>query len=167
MATLKKIEGDELYLYMNGKVIYKRWLKTGHSKVFDLMAYDKYTLLSITEGDIDIQPEVIDYLFSHYTHLMTLAEKDAHRNFKLDARLQSNPPTSKEYMSGMYSLQIYSLAVKELMINGWDTFRLNWTRRVLNWEADKIVINRCEKCEKLARTPLARQCRFCGYDWHE
>lgn len=45
----KKIEGDELYLYMNGKLIYKRWLKTGVSKVFDLFAYDKYTLTSIND----------------------------------------------------------------------------------------------------------------------
>jgi len=43
----KKIQDDELYLYMNGKLIYKRWIKTGVSKVFDLFAYDKYTLTSI------------------------------------------------------------------------------------------------------------------------
>jgi hypothetical protein len=49
MAILKKIENNELYLYMNGKLIYKRWLDTGHSKVFDIMAYDKYTLTSIRE----------------------------------------------------------------------------------------------------------------------
>lgn len=46
MAYFKKIETDELYLYMNGKLIYKRWLKTGQSQVFDVMAYDKYTLTS-------------------------------------------------------------------------------------------------------------------------
>ncbi len=49
MTILKKIENDELYLYMNGKIIYKRWLKTGQSKVFDVMAYDKYTLTSIRD----------------------------------------------------------------------------------------------------------------------
>lgn len=51
MAIFKKIENDELYLYMNGKLIYKRWLKTGQSKVFDVMAYDKYTLTSIRDLD--------------------------------------------------------------------------------------------------------------------
>jgi hypothetical protein len=49
MAILKKIEGNELHLYMNGHLIYKRWLDSGHSKVFDLMAYDKYTLTSIRD----------------------------------------------------------------------------------------------------------------------
>jgi hypothetical protein len=49
MAIHKEINGNELYLYMNGKLIYKRWLDTGHSKVFDVMAYDKYTLISIRD----------------------------------------------------------------------------------------------------------------------
>lgn len=49
MSILKRIEGNELYLYMNGKLIYKRWLDTGQSKVFDVMAYDKYTLTSIRD----------------------------------------------------------------------------------------------------------------------
>ena len=49
MAILKKIEGNELYLYMNGNLIYKRWLDTGQSKVLDIMAYDKYTLTSIRD----------------------------------------------------------------------------------------------------------------------
>lgn len=47
MAIHKKVIGDELYLYLNGKLIYKRWLKTGVSKVFDIMTYDKNTLKSI------------------------------------------------------------------------------------------------------------------------
>ncbi|MDR2271903.1 MAG: hypothetical protein LBF27_13445 [Sphingobacterium sp.] len=34
---------------MNGKLIYKRWLDTGESKVFDVKAYDKYTLANIEE----------------------------------------------------------------------------------------------------------------------
>ncbi len=51
MAFTKETKDDELYVYMNGKLIYKRWLKTGQSKVFDVMAYDAYTLESINEND--------------------------------------------------------------------------------------------------------------------
>ncbi len=31
---------------------------------------------------------------------------------------------------------------------------------------DKIILNNCPNCEKLARSPYARQCRYCRYDWH-
>ena len=59
MSIHKEIKGNELYLYMNGNLIYKRWLDTGQSKVFDVMAYDKYTLSSIR----DQQAENTDDLF--------------------------------------------------------------------------------------------------------
>jgi hypothetical protein len=50
-GTFKKvIRGNELYLYNGkGKLIYKRWLNHGYSYVFDVMTYDKNTLVSITE----------------------------------------------------------------------------------------------------------------------
>ena len=47
MIFTEKTKGNELYVYMNGTLIYKKWLETGESKVFDVMAYDKYTLKSI------------------------------------------------------------------------------------------------------------------------
>jgi hypothetical protein len=28
------------------------------------------------------------------------------------------------------------------------------------------VVNRCPRCQRIVRTPLARQCLWCGYDWH-
>ena len=31
---------------------------------------------------------------------------------------------------------------------------------------DKIVLNKCPKCGKIARTPKAKQCKFCHHDWH-
>ncbi len=30
----------------------------------------------------------------------------------------------------------------------------------------KELLNYCQKCKGLARTPRAKQCRHCGYDWH-
>ena len=51
MVFKEKTEDNELYVYMNGKLIDKRWLNTGQSAVFDVMAYDKYTEYSIKETD--------------------------------------------------------------------------------------------------------------------
>ena len=46
----KEIKDDnELYLYFNDKLIYKRWLNQGYSKVFDRFAYGKHTSISIAE----------------------------------------------------------------------------------------------------------------------
>lgn len=60
MAIFKKTtKHNELYLYMNGNLIYKRWLDTGQSKVFDVMAYDKYTLTSIYDLARSIPPQIL------------------------------------------------------------------------------------------------------------
>jgi hypothetical protein len=40
---------NEFYLYMNGRLIFKRWMNHGTSKVFDIAAYDYNTLVSIKE----------------------------------------------------------------------------------------------------------------------
>jgi len=59
MAIFKKIENDELYLYMNGVLVYKRWLSTGNSKIFDIMAYNKYTLMSYTDLQYENSNELL------------------------------------------------------------------------------------------------------------
>ena len=52
MIIRKEIKDDnELYLYFNGKLIYKRWLNLGYSKVFDKMAYGKDTFVSIVTDE--------------------------------------------------------------------------------------------------------------------
>jgi uncharacterized C2H2 Zn-finger protein len=27
-------------------------------------------------------------------------------------------------------------------------------------------VNRCPRCGEVAKTPKAKQCRFCKHDWH-
>jgi hypothetical protein len=46
----KEIHGNELYLFNGkGELIFKRWLNQNRSVVFDVMTYDKQTLVSITD----------------------------------------------------------------------------------------------------------------------
>ena len=60
MVIKKEIKDDnELYLWFNGKLIYKRWLNQGYSKVFDHFAWGKYTDQSITDLDLDETPPLI------------------------------------------------------------------------------------------------------------
>ncbi len=39
MAVVTFIKGNEFYLFMNGKLIYKRWIQEQYSLIFDVMAY--------------------------------------------------------------------------------------------------------------------------------
>jgi hypothetical protein len=55
MAAHSEIIGNEVYVYMNGSLLYKRWLNTGQTKLFTKepsFAYDKHTLFSITDDGV-------------------------------------------------------------------------------------------------------------------
>ena len=55
--------------------------------------------------------------------------------------------------------------VTELVKLGRDKLEDKIATRLLN---DNIgIVNRCPKCDKIARTPKARQCRFCGHKWFD
>jgi hypothetical protein len=57
--------------------------------------------------------------------------------------------------------------VIRLTSNGYEAFVEQTTKRILAEHADEVVLNRCPKCGALARTPKARQCRYCKHDWHD
>ena len=46
----KHKKGNEFYLFLNGNLIYKRWIKEHCSLIFDVMAYSKQTLKSYREN---------------------------------------------------------------------------------------------------------------------
>lgn len=56
--------------------------------------------------------------------------------------------------------------VKDFLKNGYEEFELNVARRIMSETPEKVFLNNCPKCNKLARTPKAKQCRHCGHDWH-
>lgn len=52
-----------------------------------------------------------------------------------------------------------------LVALGEEALKLKIAERLFKNYKDQIL-NTCPRCEKLARTPLAKQCRHCGLDWH-
>lgn len=57
--------------------------------------------------------------------------------------------------------------VLDLLKDGYEQFELNVANRIVAQNPEKVLSNHCPKCDKLARTPRARQCRFCGHRWQE
>jgi ribosomal protein L40E len=57
--------------------------------------------------------------------------------------------------------------VLSLTREGFEPFLMRTAERIFNAHQKEIVLNCCPKCGALlAKTPKARQCRFCRYDWH-
>lgn len=50
--------------------------------------------------------------------------------------------------------------------DGLDQYKIDIATKTLKEHGGQIQFNICPKCGKLARTPMAKQCRYCYYDWH-
>lgn len=53
--------------------------------------------------------------------------------------------------------------VREALSEGFEPFLEKVKQRM---QSRKLAINRCPACEKVAQTPKAKQCFWCGHDWH-
>lgn len=113
--------------------------------------------------------ETAKYIINYFFNLLTSEEKMAIRHtnsmYKLDHSISDNSNMTKMYHEKGWLTSDQS--VLDLLKEGYDKFELNVANRILNQNADKVFLNNCPKCNKLARTPHARQCRYCGYNWHD
>lgn len=116
--------------------------------------------------------ELAQYIVRYYGHLMTKDELLAHRHLmgtaktthgRTDARAQSEARAKRPQFKDLFS---DSPAVLELAQDGMEAFVERTAERLMREHAEQIFVNRCLRCGKLARTPRARQCRYCHYSWH-
>ena len=112
------------------------------------------------------------YVFTYYGHLMTEQEWRAYRHLagtskathgRSDAVAQEEAKGSTSYFRRLLS---DDPSVRCLTRDGLEEFVLRTGLRILSDHPDQILLNRCPRCNALARTPRAQQCRLCGHDWH-
>jgi hypothetical protein len=105
------------------------------------------------------------YLLDHGTKHMLPEErralaKLAYLEIGLDPRIYKQAAQNIERMYAQPDDTI-----DHLVALGKEKLRQIIAERLFKEHADEIL-NPCPRCEKLARTPLAKQCRYCGFDWH-
>jgi hypothetical protein len=112
------------------------------------------------------------YIFAHHRHLMNKQECLAHRHLmgtvkitrgRSDAAAQIEAAKCRSHLHDLLS---EDPQVLDLARHGFDAFVFATAERILAEHADKLTFNYCCQCGRLARTPKARQCRFCHHDWH-
>ncbi|QHS57329.1 hypothetical protein GWR56_17940 [Mucilaginibacter sp. 14171R-50] len=106
------------------------------------------------------------YVIEYFSNLMTATERLALRHIRSECKLagvENQNLVNAYYKKGWLSTDPEVLA---LLNQGADQFMLNCAERILKEKPDEVFLNLCPRCGKLARTPQAKQCRFCGEDWH-
>ena len=108
--------------------------------------------------------ETIYYIITYFSNLMTNHEKLALKSQMFTYKTSDNPEmrkilTKRNWISS-------DPEITSLLQNGYDEFELNVAQRIMIENPEKVFFNNCPQCNRLARTPYAKQCRHCGYSWH-
>jgi hypothetical protein len=109
--------------------------------------------------------EIKKYLLEHCREWMLPEEIIALRRISLTE--YGEEVTRKTALKELKIEKMYGFTDEKtdaLVELGKERMLLNIAERLLK-ENGNEVINNCPKCERLARTPKAKQCRYCGHNW--
>jgi len=99
------------------------------------------------------------YIIIYFSELMTPAEKLALRHQQSTVKLDGS---ENENLTKVYYRRGWLSQDPEVLIylsEGPDQFMINCAERILKESPNKVFLNLCPVCSKLARTPYAKQCR--------
>jgi hypothetical protein len=112
------------------------------------------------------------YILRYFGHFMTKQEQRAQRHLfgtqklthgrsdataQREARNMSHP--TRELLSD-------DEIILQMTSEGSEPFLLRTAQRIFEEHRSEILFQYCPRCGRLAKTPKARQCRFCYHDWH-
>ncbi|WP_442590795.1 hypothetical protein ACSBL2_06145 [Pedobacter sp. AW31-3R] len=114
--------------------------------------------------------ETADYIFNYYSILLNDKEKLAlrhlHSLIKLDCGNDPNVLNTNIRLYKKIGWLTEDQDALALVLLGEEKFKLKAADRIWSEHKEKIQLNCCPKCNRLTRTPKARQCRHCGFNWH-
>lgn len=113
----------------------------------------------------------IDYVFNNYRQFWTEEETTAYSHFCTLAGMENQSREAKAEKAKYYLTKAWMTiktdrATLNLLKDGFEAFKLNLTNRIYKEHQNDIQLNLCPQCGEIARTPQAKQCRWCGHDWH-
>ncbi len=113
--------------------------------------------------------ELSKYIVNYFTDLLTDKEKLGLKHLRSKYKIEhSDNKDNIEQRVRAYKTMGWLTEDKEileLVSGGEEDLDRKIADRILREHRDKVFINNCPSCGRLARTPFARQCRHCGHNW--
>lgn len=117
--------------------------------------------------EYDEDRELTRYVWDHYQRLMTEFECCVGR--AIIGRAKAAASESEQMAEALNRVwgAVNDSEVEAALAEGPEEFRRRVRDRLLSECAADVFVNRCPNCGRVVRTPQARQCFWCGFDWHE
>jgi len=114
---------------------------------------------------VTLYPELVDYIFDYSSKFFTEKEKKAQLHYLYMQKTSNRTNNLVKFINKSGHLSSDS-GVLELLADGYQVFKERIAERIFSQHLQNIDLNLCPACGKIARTQLAKQCRFCFCNWH-
>jgi len=112
--------------------------------------------------------ELVEYLVRYYSSLLSGKEqlliKHAKSHLKLSSRTLGEFMKEINWVDNSADTSVFFNEDQPLRITN-ENFDALIAKNIHEKHKDKVFLNHCPICGRLARTPFAKQCRN-GHDWH-
>ena len=114
----------------------------------------------------ELYPELREYIFKYCGKTFWIKQRlgEMHLKNLVDAVQNVNYLMYKILTQGGDTLRDKNIS--ELTNDSYEAYKQRITERIFTECKDELELNLCPQCDKIARTPWAKQCKFCFHDWH-
>jgi hypothetical protein len=127
--------------------------------------------MNVEHQDYDEQAELTKYVWLGYRHLLTADEQLADVAFGVEQKFGAHrlfvtePEPDPELLRRRkrYENNAY---VQQALRLGYEGFQAKVRDRIVQEMPESFFVNRCPACQRIVATPRAKQCLWCGKDWH-
>ena len=109
--------------------------------------------------------DIIEYISIYCTDFYNEAEKKAMRHHVAQVKFLPFKDRVEKMAVAYERDSTEDPEVLKLLENGIQDFHKKSAERVLNEHFQELTLNTCPNCGGIARTPTAKQCRYCEHDW--
>lgn len=115
-----------------------------------------------------METELADYIFNYCSEFYNDKERKAvDHHFGQVKKMDRYPDDApKQFLEAKKRFFTDDPKALELLKDGYPNFIMKTAERIYRDHKSELKLNLCPKCNKIARTPQAKQCGFCGHDWH-
>ena len=114
----------------------------------------------------DEQRVLAQYLWHNYANLFPSEHREVMKALIGDAKASVARDSLLVNRIRMIFGSTAAGKVAEQLSDGESAFQKRACEQLLTNHPSEIAINRCPRCTRIVRTPEAKQCLWCGHDWH-
>lgn len=115
--------------------------------------------------DYDDERELTRYIWDFFFQLMTPFEQRIGLAHFAEGKAAVGHPEVATFILRRHGI-VGDPEAEAALADGVEAFRHRVRLRVIAEHGEEVFVNRCPNCQRIVRTPKAKQCFWCGSDWH-